>query len=93
MREGEIREASEAWIGEVVRMTWQNGDWNGDVKRSRCFSPEVGLVVGLMTEYRIIGPDIRNRDPNRLLVWWPENNSFKKHPSWELWPIGKEVEL
>jgi hypothetical protein len=92
MREGEIREASEAWIGEVVRMTWQNGADPVDGKRRRCFSPEVGLVVGLMKEH-LRGPAIKNRDPNRLLVWWPENNSFKKHPSWELWPIGKEVGL
>lgn len=57
-------EASDEWVGELVRYHWGGGH----------IAPEVGLVVGIYTS-SFDDPELYVRH-KRLIVWWPELDQF-----------------
>lgn len=87
MREGELKPASEEWIGQLVRLTWVSGNFNGQTGKSSA-SRDVGVVIALVEERPdLLRPGIVS---NRLLVWWPDVGTCNSHPAYHLWPVGEE---
>ena len=75
-------------MGELVRLMWADGDFDGTSGWRQRVVPQIGLVVDLVVETPVaMAPEIKAK---RLVVWWSESSSFSKHPVWELWPLGSE---
>jgi hypothetical protein len=72
-----FREASEEWIGELVRYHW------GVPSKA---SGDVGVVVGVSVSCPDgLEPNIRHK---RLVVWWPVLGRLDDCPSYHLTPLG-----